>query len=128
MYFGLTNAGGVDQVTRNGDFYGVMKKIKKIEKIIGTENKGSNGIFHILTEEMKVSLLMMAEKDADETRVYDRSIRLKQSEEKQKKQELLKKNNMRKASEHFIDALYYFEMFKSEACWMTASIVNIELK
>ena len=70
----------------------------------------------------------MTKEDADETRVYDHSALLKQREEKQKKQDLLKKNNMRKASEYFIDALYYYERFKSEACWMTASIVNIELK
>ena len=35
---------------------------------------------------------------------------------------------MRKESECFIDALHYYEMFKSEAYWITASIVNIELK
>ena len=35
---------------------------------------------------------------------------------------------MNKASEHFIDALYYYEMYESPACWKTVSVMNMELK
>ena len=35
---------------------------------------------------------------------------------------------MHKASEAYIDSLYYFEMYSSLSCWKTKSEVNYELK
>ena len=32
------------------------------------------------------------------------------------------------ASDHYIDSLYYHEIFNSDACWTTATIINAELK
>ena len=94
QYFGrigLTNAGGVDQVRRNGDLSrGYNKNPKK--------KKNELGIFHKMDEEMKVSLLTMAREDMHATRVYDRTSLLKQREEKQRKEELLHAKCMRKAS------------------------------
>ena len=48
--------------------------------------------------------------------------------EKRRKEELLKENENKKASEKFIDALYYYEMYFSPACWKTAKIVDREMQ
>ena len=85
---GLTNAGGIDQVKRNKDFSrGFDNKVKKLNKKGNIE--ATNGIFHKLSEEMKVSLLTMAKKDASSTCLYDRAALMKQREIKQHKQKLL---------------------------------------
>ena len=64
---GLTNAGGIDQVKRNNFFSrGFDNKVKKLNKTDGT--KSVPGIFHKLSEEMKVYLLTMAKADASKTR------------------------------------------------------------
>ena len=58
----------------------------------------------------------------------DKTALLKQRQEKQRKEELMHEKCMKKASESFIDALYYHEMFGSAACWMTVSSVDRELR
>ena len=81
---GLTNAGGVDQVKRNGDFYRALGKIKSRQG--GKDkNERSIGIFHTLSEEMKMTLLLMAREDSEETRVYDQTAITQQRKEKQRK-------------------------------------------
>ena len=126
QYFGrigLTNAGGVDQVRRNGDLSrGYCKKSKS------KQQTNELGIFHKMDEEMKITLLTMARESVKDTRVYDRTALSKQRQEKQKKQELIQENCMKKASESFIDALYYHEMFGSASCWMNIPSVDCELR
>ena len=86
------------------------------------------GIFHALPEEMKLTLLTMAREDAKETRMYDQDALMQQRKEKQRKMEIMKEKGLKKSSERFIDALYYFEMFGSAACWMSSRAVDIELR
>ena len=40
----------------------------------------------------------------------------------------LKKHGLDRASESYIDAIYYHEMFHFNACWKTSSMVDRELK
>ena len=63
------------------------------------------GVFHKLSEEMKVSLLTMATADASKTRHYDCTALMKQREAKKHKQQLLQQYNLKNASEHYIDSL-----------------------
>ena len=83
------------------------------------------GFFHRLPEEMRISLLMTKEYAA-KTHKYDNDALEGQQAEKRRKEELMKDNNKKKASESYIDALYYHEMYFSPACWKTENIVDHE--
>ena len=120
---GLTNAGGVDQVKRNGDFNRITL-VKKGKTVV----QQKLGFFHRLPEEMRISLLYMTKEYAAKTRKYDNDALEAQRAEKRRKEELMKDNNKKKASESFIDALYYHEMYFSPACWKTENIVDRELQ
>ena len=52
----------------------------------------------------------------------------KQRAEKHRKEELLREHGVNKASEAFIDSLYYYEMYCSLACWKTVTMVDRELR
>ena len=86
------------------------------------------GIFHSLSKEIKESLLIVAREDAPSQRLIDQTSLSKQRAHKRRKEELLLEHNMNKASEKYIDALYYHEMFHSVACWKTKKDVNSQLK
>ena len=58
---GLGNAGGVSQVQLNCDMKRVLPKIKKGKK--ATQPDG--GLFHMLSNEMRTALLLVARKDAE---------------------------------------------------------------
>ena len=77
---------------------------------------------------MRISLPYMTKEYAAKTRKYDNDALEAQRAEKRRKEELMKDNNKKKASESFIDALYYHEMYFSPACWKTENIVNRELQ
>ena len=47
---------------------------------------------------------------------------------KRRKEELLCDKTVLAVSEKYIDALYYNEMFYSEACWNTAAVVDRDMK
>jgi len=48
---------------------------------------------------------------------------------RQIKEELIKEKGLEKATEEYIDALYYYQMYFSAACWKTdPKIVATELK
>ena len=111
---------------RNGDLSRAFCKSTDNMK-----DKGSRkelGIFHRLSDEMRISLLKLATEDAPVTRKNDIRSHATQRAENQQKEELLRENIiMMKASEAFVDALYYHEMYGSAKCWRTADMVNCEL-
>ena len=82
----------------------------------------------MLSQEMKNSLLIMARQDRDKVRKYDTSALEKQRAAKEKKEEVLKKRGFERASEAYIDGIYYHEMFNSQACWRTSGQMDRELK
>ena len=49
-------------------------------------------------------------------------------DEKEEKEEILKKHAVQKVSEAYVDAIYYHEMFSSLACWKTIAAVGGKLK
>eukprot|EP00957_Ditylum_brightwellii_P060695 4608146-Ditylum_brightwellii.AAC.1 len=85
------------------------------------------GIFHLLSDEMRGSLLMVAMKDAPVARKSDQAAFLMQQEVSCCKEELAKEHSLESAAEEYIDALYYFDMYGSEACWKTTVIVDTKL-
>ena len=119
----LGNAGGVSTIQFNGD----------LRRILPTENKDkgiskNNGLFHMLSTEMKNSLMLVAREDRDKLRKFDASALEDQRAEKERKEELLKMRGLKKATESYIDSIYYHEMYHSAACWKTSAAVDIELK
>ena len=75
---GLTNAGGVDQVRRNGDLANGFEKNSRKEN----NDKKKVGLFHSLSEEMKYSLLTVCREDAPKTRIRDNILLSNQRKEK----------------------------------------------
>ena len=102
----LGNAGGMGQVQANADMKGIIKNGKST-KGIGEKQ----GLFHMLSQEMKNSLLIMAKKDRDKVRKYDATALEQQRAAKEKKEQLLIKRGFEKVSEAYIDGIYYYEMF-----------------
>ena len=76
---------------------------------------------------MRNSLLLVAREDREKIRKFDASALEKQRAEKQRKEELLKEHGLEKASEAYIDGIYYHEMYHSYTCWKTSSLVDREL-
>ena len=50
------------------------------------------------------------------------------SEKQREKNRSIEANGHRKATEEYIDGIYYFNMYKSMACWKSARDVNVGLK
>ena len=119
----LGNAGGVSQVQINANMKRIVHK-RTNDKGIGEKQ----GLFHMLSQEMKNSLLIMARRDRDKVRKYDTSALEKQRAAKEKKEEVLKQRGFERASEAYIDGIYYHEMVNSQACWKTSAQVDRELK
>ena len=122
---GLTNSGGVDQVKRNGYFTQYYGSSMNKENDEGKRN--ILDFFNKLSYEMRTSLLKVVRDYISITQKRDQLALKKQRKEKQRKEQLLSEHGMAKASEAFIDALYYHEMYNSLACWKTAAMVNQEL-
>eukprot|EP00957_Ditylum_brightwellii_P065580 4974023-Ditylum_brightwellii.AAC.1 len=85
------------------------------------------GIFHLLSDEMRETLLMVAMKDAPVAKKSDQTALLMQWEARQCKEELAKEHALESAMEEYTDALYYFGMYGSEACWKSTVIADIKL-
>ena len=77
---------------------------------------------------MCTALLKVARDDAPIAQKQDQAALKKEHAEKHRKEELLYEYGVNKASDAFIDALYYYEMYCSLACWKTVTMVDCELK
>ena len=66
--------------------------------------------------------------DAPSTRSLNNSLLEKQRKAKQQKAELAKMKIYERATEDYIDAVYYHRMYRSEACWKTVREVTNGLK
>ena len=98
-----------------------MRQLVKGERRFdtGCKNKNSNrveGILHKLSEEMRVSLAKMCIEDAPAVRAADRLALSKQQTAKRSTEDILCDIAVLDLSKKYIDALYYNEMFYSEAC------------
>ena len=63
-------------------------------------------------------------KDAPATRKENTMLLSRQCKAKKMKEDMIKKMGLEKATEKYIDAIYYFNMYKSDACWKSAREVN----
>ena len=70
----------------------------------------------MLSNEMRTALLLVARKDAEIVRKSNTRALDKQTDEKEREKQIKLKDNMDRATESFIDAIYYHEMYDSDAC------------
>ena len=71
----------------------------------------------------------MATTDAPATLKHNNDDLERQAKARRIKEELLKEKGLEKVTEEYIDALYYYQMYFSAACWKTdPNIVATELK
>ena len=122
------HASGVAMARRNKDFWrGAGKLEKRKTKDKGTKAKlEGSGLFHTLSLEMREALLTMAQRDCNSEARIDRADLAAQRAARQRKEELAGEQGREKASESYIDALYYYEMWDSEACWKTLAKAKSE--
>ena len=77
---------------------------------------GEKGIFHNFSDKIQISLVLTAMEDAPRTRRENRSLLNRQCKAKQMKKEMIKEKGLQKATEEYIDAIYYYNMYKSIGC------------
>ena len=103
----LASAGAISDARRNAFLYRPVSK----------KDKQAKGIFHGLHLILRDCIVQVAMQDAPKTRAANNEALELQQLAKQAREELKKEKNMEKATEQFIEALYYYRMYYSEACW-----------
>ena len=73
---------------------------------------------------MRTSLLKVARDDTSITQKINQIALKQQRKENHRKEELLRNYSMIKASDVFIYALYYHDMYTSLACWKISDMVE----
>lgn len=87
------------------------------------------GLFHELDEDIREAIIRVALEDAPETRRQHRDELESHREARRIKEELIKEKYDKKMMESYIDAMYYYKMYHSSACWKgDPKIVTRELK
>ena len=88
----------------------------------------SDELFHEILKELQITMVMSAMEESPGTRVSNNKSLSEQRAFRQKKEETTKQHNLGKASDQYIDALIYYEMGNSEACWNIVAEVIAGLK
>ena len=107
-----SHAAGIAQARFNGDF----------KRDIG--DPSLDGAYHMLSPEMRTSLLEFALKKSPQVRKAEKAALEKQRAAKKKKQDKLKEMKLEAATAEYVKTLTYLEMFHSPACWKTAKDVR----
>ena len=89
---------------------------------------GEKGLFHKFSDKIQISLVLTAMEDAPSTRKENRMLLNRQCKAKQLKEEITKGKGLQKATEEYVDTIYYYNMYKSSACWKSATEVNWGLR
>jgi hypothetical protein len=106
---------------------GLGRVEKRKSKAKGSKAKlESMGLFHSLSVEMREALITMAARDYHSELATDRADLEGQRTARRRKEELASEKGRESASEAYIDALYYYEMWGSAACWKTAAKADTE--
>ena len=123
---GFGEASGVATARRNKDFMhgSAAQETRKTKK--NTSKKAAVGIFHSISAEMREALVTMAARSCVAESTVDRSDIQMQRAARRRKEELAAEKGREKASEGYIDSLYYFEMWGSAACWKTPAKATAE--
>ena len=126
----FSHASAVMQARRNKDLYriGAAERRKTKPKRGSKARLESTGIFHTISVEMREALVTMAARDFNAEASVDRADLASQRAERQRKEELACEKGREKASEGYIDALYYYEMWNSDACWKTEAKADAEFQ
>ena len=103
-------AGGVSDTKRN-NYFGREEKNKN-----GKKKAKSTGLFHQFDKTLRRCILLVAMRDAPQTRTENTEELERQRECKRKKEELMRQKGLEKATENAIDAHYYHNMWASAAC------------
>ena len=86
-------------------------------------------MFHSFDKVLRATIIKVGIKDAPRTRTLNNEAVELQQKAKQAKEDIKREKNMVKASEDYIEAIYYHRMYDSMACWTgSASCVNEGLK
>ena len=102
----IAKAGGINMMQRNGFMsHGTKKKDK--------EKKGV-GLFHSLDPALREAIVTVAMRDAKFTQAKNNKLIEDQMKAKHEKDKLAKEKGMEKASDEYIEALYYLSMYNSE--------------
>ena len=92
-------------------------------------DKKSKGTFHSFDKVLRAAIIKVGIKGAPRTRTVNNEAVELQQKLKQEKEYIKRGKNMAKASEEYIEAIYYHRMYDSMACWKgSASRVNEGLK
>lgn len=86
------------------------------------------GLFHDFPVEIQSALMVVVTEDASATAKGNKEGLDVRQEAKRKKATALKQMGIEKATEEYIDGIYYFNMYKSMACWKSARDVSVGLK
>ncbi len=119
----LSSAGAVSDMKRNA--------FLKRDAIVTKKNPSTNpsGLFHQFPNELQEVIVRVAMKDAPATRLRNNEDLALQAKARHVKEEMIKKKNMEKATEEYIEGMYYRKMYNSEACWKgNVRVIDHELK
>ena len=103
----LAAAGVISNARRNAFLYRPTSK----------KDKKSKGMFHQFDAILKAAIVQVGMKDAPRTHAENNEAIELQQKAKQMREEIKKEKNMEKATEEFIKALYYHQMYDLDACW-----------
>jgi hypothetical protein len=89
-------------------------------------------LFHEFDEAITIrkAIVMVAIEDVPKTRIQHRNELLESHAPARRiKEELIRQKNDNKMTEDYIDALYHYKMYHSDACWKgSPRVVSRELK
>jgi hypothetical protein len=116
----LSGAGALGDLKQNA-FVHQPTKSKNSMKALGK--------FHQFHPSLQEAIVLTAMSDAPDTQKQNNDDLERQATARRIKEEIIREKNLEKATEEYIDALYYYQMYFSPACWKTdPTVVAKELK
>ena len=119
----LSSAGAVSDMKRNAFLWRDTIPTKKNSTV------NPNGLFHQFPHELRQAIVRVAMKDAPATKLCNNEDLAFQAKARRAKEEMIKANNLEKATEEYIEGMYYRKMYDSAACLKgDVRVVHCELK
>jgi hypothetical protein len=92
------------------------KRSKLFQRRDANSNR-SLGFFHQFEKKVQEAIVSVAMQDAPKTRIRNNEALELQAKARKEKEDVLREKGLEKASEEYIDAVYYHRMYNSYACW-----------
>ena len=119
----LSSAGAVSDMKRNAFLQRDTIPTKKNPTV------NQSGLFHQFPHELRQAIVRVAMKDAPVTKLRNNEDLALQAKARRAKEEMIKAKNMEKATEEYIEGMYYRKMYDSAACLKgSVRVVDRELK